>query len=481
MLAFLLPDLGAGNQFATADLQFRLHEKFGEADITYNAAIWSAIQNIAAMAHQLDPNHPTLTTVAEIGGEKVQHIHALCPAIDIVGINTYAGTASIPQRYRKAAPHRDAKPYMITEFGPAGVWEVRMNDLGAVDEPNSTDMVEWYRKAYQDFAGDTSHCLGSYAFAWGSKQEATATWFGLFLPDGAKTPAVDALAELWSGKPPANLAPAIKSLKLNQNDGLRPGDTIKATLDATDAQGDTLKVTWVLYQDSKNYHTGGDAQAAPPSYPDAFVTSDAGSAEVKLPDSGGLYRLYAFVEDGQGGGTVANAPLRVQGPQAEAPRTPAHEAKLPFALVADRIKPPYIASGWMGDTAAISMDEACIDKPHGGKTCVRFTYAKGDGWGGVIWQNPANDWGDQPGGYDLSGAKQLSFWARGEQGGEKIKFGFGAIGRDKEYFDTGKGEVEVTLSDQWKQYSIDVTNKDLSRIKSGFMWTLGGQGRPITF
>jgi hypothetical protein len=37
-----------------------------------NAAIWSAINNIASMAKKLDPNHPTMTVIAEIGGDRVR-------------------------------------------------------------------------------------------------------------------------------------------------------------------------------------------------------------------------------------------------------------------------------------------------------------------------------------------------------------------------------------------------------------------------
>ena len=63
-----------------------------------NQAIWKAVNDIAAMAKQIDPNHPTMTVVAEIGGARVKCIHELCPAIDIVGINSYGGCASIPKR-----------------------------------------------------------------------------------------------------------------------------------------------------------------------------------------------------------------------------------------------------------------------------------------------------------------------------------------------------------------------------------------------
>ena len=87
-----------------------------------NAAIWSAINNIASMVKKLDPNHPTMTVIAEIGGDKVKNVHRLCPDIDVVGINSYGGAATIPQRYRKAG---GVKPYVLTEFGPPGRGKVR--------------------------------------------------------------------------------------------------------------------------------------------------------------------------------------------------------------------------------------------------------------------------------------------------------------------------------------------------------------------
>jgi hypothetical protein len=42
---------------------------------------------------------------------------------------------------------------------------------------------------------------------------------------------------------------------------------------------------------------------------------------------------------------------------------------------------------------------------------------QGVGWMVIYWQQPPNNLGDRKGGYDLTGAKQLSFWARGEVGG----------------------------------------------------------------
>jgi hypothetical protein len=123
----------------------------------------------------------------------------------------------------------------------------------------------------------------------------------------------------------------------------------------------------------------------------------------------------------------------------------------------------------------------CTDNPHASKHCIKVTYSDPANWAGVIWQHPANDWGDKPGGYDLSGAEKLTFWARGAEGGEKVKFGYGSLGLEKKYHDSSKEQIEVSLTRQWKEYTIDLNEKDLSRIKSGFLWSLAGQGKPLTF
>ena len=77
---------------------------------------------------------------------------------------------------------------------------------------------------------------------------------------------------------------------------------------------------------------------------------------------------------------------------------------------------------------------------------------------------------------DLTGAQSLTFWARGARGGERIKFGVGIIKPDKKYFDTARVEREFTLTNTWQQYSLDLRDKDLSRIKTGFLWTMEAQG-----
>ncbi|TSA13532.1 MAG: hypothetical protein D4R79_05295 [Comamonadaceae bacterium] len=158
--------------------------------------------------------------------------------------------------------------------------------------------------------------------------------------------------------------------------------------------------------------------------------------------------------------------------------------KLPFTVFEEKgsTNNHYAPSGWIGDFKDIKMDDGCDTRPHSGKTCLRFEYSEPGEWAGVVWQDPVNDWGDQPGGWNLTGAKKLTFWARGVKGGEIVCFKFGILGLDKKYSDSATGAInDIKLTKEWKAYHIDLDGKDLTRIKSGFVWTLRGQGGPVVF
>lgn len=449
-----------------------------------NAAIWSHVEAVAAMVKRLDPDHPTMTVIAEIGGRKLESIHKLCPSIDIVGINTYAGAASIPERYAKS---EITKPYVVTEFGPAGTWEVGANAFGAPEELTSTAKGPVYAKVYNALKADQGNCLGSYAFLWGAKVEATTTWFGMFLPDGSKLAAVDAMAEAWSGKPPKDLSPKINKLAVKGDYDAKPGAEVTITLDARDPEGKPLKVEWSLFAESSEYFTGGDKMETPPSFPSLITSASNTSCTLTLPDKKGIYRVYAIVKDPAGHAAVANVPLSAgQASKAAggAEMTPGQKAEMPFVVFAEGGQQvPWIPSGYMGNTGAIKMDQGWVKNPKSGVSCLKVFYQATDEWAGVVWQDPINDWGDAAGGYDLTGATALEFWARGEAGGEVLEAGFGVLGADKKYADSGSSQLKgIKLTNDWRKYRIEIgKDVDLQRIKTGFYWSIAGQGKPVTF
>ena len=147
-----------------------------------------------------------------------------------------------------------------------------------------------------------------------------------------------------------------------------------------------------------------------------------------------------------------------------------------FPIYSDGRSPDnhYIPSGYMGDYSDVSINPACFDDPHSGTTCIKIVYSdavsQGARWVGVYWQNPANNWGDRQGGFDLTGATKLSFWARGEYGEERIEE-FKMGGLTGLYPDSDiAGIGPVLLASEWKHYEIDLRGKDLSYINGGFAW-----------
>ncbi len=142
----------------------------------------------------------------------------------------------------------------------------------------------------------------------------------------------------------------------------------------------------------------------------------------------------------------------------------------------------YAPAGWMGDFGDVTLNDRSTEKPASGATCIQITYSakktQGAGWAGIYWQNPPNNWGERMGGFDLSGYNKLTFYARGKNGGEavdKIKIG-GMKGTYPDSVEVGIGPLVLTA--EWKQYTINLSGKDLSYISGGLCWVISSRLNP---
>lgn len=149
----------------------------------------------------------------------------------------------------------------------------------------------------------------------------------------------------------------------------------------------------------------------------------------------------------------------------------------------------FVPSGWMGGTSSISYDGNWTKDYHDGTSCIKITFtAYGNNWAGIYWQNPENNWGTHTaGGYDLSGATKITFWAKGEKGGEQIEFFAGGIGwntdtgeKEKQYPDSfPKTSIDYQeLTNFWKEYTIPLTSQDLNYVIGGFGWVTNSTKNP---
>jgi hypothetical protein len=148
----------------------------------------------------------------------------------------------------------------------------------------------------------------------------------------------------------------------------------------------------------------------------------------------------------------------------------------------------FIPSGWMGDYGDIKLNDADTGNPKDGHTDIKITYSaeakQGANWAGMYWQNPANNWGDKMGGYDLTGYKRLTFWAKGLRKDKQpvtineLKMG----GITGDHGDSDAASIgPITLTTTWKKYTIDLADKNLTNIIGGFCWSTSRDTNPDGF
>jgi hypothetical protein len=267
--------------------------------------IFTYIDSVAAAVKEADPDHPTMTVIAELPSALFPYLRDLAH-VDIIGINAYTYADSIGQRYTNANIN---KPFILTEYGPLGPWDgASRTSFGAYIEPTTTARTALYQRTYEEtvIGYQNTNCLGSYAFLWGWKNETTPTWFGMFYRDGSRLGPVETVAELWSETLPSgwNRIPEVGDLTLSKSDQIRVRESITAECTAVDSDGDPLSWEFELIDEAI---VGGRYS----SYPSAIESVDGNRATVR-PPAKGQFRIYAVVRDGHGNAAFASAPINVQ-------------------------------------------------------------------------------------------------------------------------------------------------------------------------
>ena len=136
------------------------------------------------------------------------------------------------------------------------------------------------------------------------------------------------------------------------------------------------------------------------------------------------------------------------------------------------------------------MDNGWHDNPHSGDSCIRCEVMTKEGdWSGWLFLNgflpagggePQVNTGNAPNqGMNLTGAYELRFWARGEKGGERVKFQTGGFQYESEapYPDSCPSQLlwDIELETEWNEYVIDLREVDTSYIICGFGFVLSSE------
>lgn len=278
-----------------------------------NPKVWDAVNDISKMIHQIDQNHLTTTTLAGIDAHLIDNIKERAYDLDLLSIQMYADIVNLPKYITETGWEG---PYIVTEWGASGHWEVGTTKWNAPIENTSTVKANYYLERYKKaIEPEVEQCLGSYVFLWGQKQERTPTWYGIFIENGNETESVDVMHFIWNNEWPSNRSPQLNEFTLDKksasdNIHLKSGRKYEAVVKISDHDSDTLQYEWDVKSESTDLGDGGDFESTPESLV-GLINGDGDSVKVIAPERQGAYRLFIYAHDGKGHTAHANIPFYV--------------------------------------------------------------------------------------------------------------------------------------------------------------------------
>jgi F5/8 type C domain/Glycosyl hydrolases family 2, TIM barrel domain len=259
------------------------------------------VDQIAQAIHQADPNHPVTSTDAWRPGI-FQFYQANAPDLDLISVNDYGDVCNL-----KADWSSDGftKPYIVTESGPAGEWEVPNDANGVPVQETDQQNAAGYASAWGCITGNPGISLGGTLFNYGTENDFGGVWYNLNT-GGWDRLSYDEVTKLFTGTEPANTAPVISSMTVSQDSAVPAGGQFTVSAGVSDPDGDPLSYNLML---SSKYVDGSTGlQYA------AFTQTGTGTFSVTAPTTIGVWKVYLYAYDGHGNVGIQTVSFRVVPP-----------------------------------------------------------------------------------------------------------------------------------------------------------------------
>ncbi|MEU0303161.1 discoidin domain-containing protein [Streptomyces sp. NPDC006175] len=275
----------------------------GDALEQQRDAYTTFVNDITKKIHAVDADHPVTSTDAWTGAWPYYKKNA--PDLDLYAVNSYGAVCDIRKTWEEGGFD---KPYIVTEGGPAGEWEVPDDANGVPDEPTDVAKADGYGKAWECVTDHTGVALGATLFHYGTEYDFGGVWFNL-LPAGQKRLSYYAVKKAYGAATPGdNTPPVITGMTVDNASAVPAGKPFTVRASVSDPDGDQL--THQVLLGSKYVDDSGQLVDAP------FTDKGNGTFEVTAPDRLGVWKVYIKSSDGKGNVGIETKSFRVVPPQA---------------------------------------------------------------------------------------------------------------------------------------------------------------------
>lgn len=181
-----------------------LQNCYGGAELeAQRNAYTTFVNDVAKKIHSIDPDHPVTSTDAWTGAWPYYKRNA--PDLDLYSMNSYGNLCKVRQDWIDGGYD---KPYIITEGGPAGEWEVPDDVNGIPDEPTDVQKADGYTTGWNCVTGHQGVALGATLFHYGLEHDFGGVWFNL-VPDGLKRLSYYAVKKAYTGSTAGDNTPPV--------------------------------------------------------------------------------------------------------------------------------------------------------------------------------------------------------------------------------------------------------------------------------
>ena len=262
-------------------------------------ALANFLEKLIKEVKTVDPNHPVI--YASANTTALPYLIKYVPSLDIVGMNIYGSVVSAESRWKTLGYKI---PYVVTEFGPLGPWDLPKDRNGKMIELADYTKASQYRNHWRLINERRGKNLGGFVFHLGETTQETLTAWNINDHLFKKQSFLE-IQKLFTGKNIANQSPRIESFT-GIPDQAAPGAVFTVEVKASDPEKDKLSYSYAASNSTEGilqYYVNNEVPLR--------VEGSGPTVKIYAPNQKGLYRIYVFVRDSAGNSSVRSATVKV--------------------------------------------------------------------------------------------------------------------------------------------------------------------------
>ena len=258
------------------------------------------VNEVAVAVQAADPNHPVTSTDAYT--QAWMYYKQYTPALNLLAVNSYGAIDTVKRDWISGGY---TKPYILTEGGPHGEWEVPNDINGVPDEPTDLEKKAGYTYSWNALKGHSGVALGGTEFHYGLENDFGGVWLNT-TTGGWRRLGYHALRQAYTGQAAPNTPPEITAMTVGSQTAVPAGGTFTVGVNVTDPQGDLIRYNLMA---SDKHITGNRGLSNL-----VFTETGNGQFTVRAPEQFGVWKVYVYAFDGHGNVGIEQRSFKVVPP-----------------------------------------------------------------------------------------------------------------------------------------------------------------------